>query len=263
MKKLIVLCAAIILISANAMGQWGYPYASQAISVPIDTSWMGLHGMVRTEEWQEVETLDDGEVVKDTLYQRYDKYGYVIEIVSLRQEEYPSWAYIKYKDGRINEMMYKSWSDSMRIIYRYTPDGCPKEVIYDYFDGTDNDTTFIRCDAQGRITSEHGKLASNVNYIYNAQGLLVKHIYENGDTLHYIYNENGQIIKTIYESGSMVRTRTFVRNQYGDIVDEYVTETDGEKNHHHFDYTYDTHRNWLTCRSGKTVTTRKITYYEP
>ena len=92
---------------------------------------------------------------------------------------------------------------------------------------------------------------------------MVKHIYENGDTLHYIYNENGQIIKTIYESGSMVRTRTFVRNQYGDIVDEYVTETDGEKNHHHFDYTYDTHRNWLTCRSGITVTTRKITYYEP
>ena len=162
MKKLIVVCAAIILISANAMGQWGYPYASQAISVPIDTSWMGLHGMVRTVELQEVETLDDGEVVKDTLYQRYDKYGHVIEIVSLRQEEYPSWAYIKYKDGRINEMMYKSWSDSMRIIYRYTPDGCPKEVIYDYLDGTDNDTTFIRCDAQGRITSEHGKLASNV-----------------------------------------------------------------------------------------------------
>lgn len=38
MKMKMNLCAAMLLISANAMGQWGYPYVAQSPFVPTDTS---------------------------------------------------------------------------------------------------------------------------------------------------------------------------------------------------------------------------------
>lgn len=264
MKKILSVWVAMLLATANAMGQWGngIPYVARSSFVPTDTSWAGLHGKVRTVEWQQTDTLDDGEVVKDTLFHRYDQSGHVIEIVCPWQEEYP-WTYFRYKDGRINQVINISTTDSMRLIYHYSPDGCLKEVIFDYMDGMGNDTIAFRCDAQCRITSERSRLAARVSHIYNAQGLLVKHIYENGDTCHYTYNEKNQIIKTVSKTGGIVRTCTYLRNTYGDVVDQYIIETDRGTTHHHFDYTYDIHGNWLTCRSGTTVTTRKITYHEP
>ena len=32
--------------------------------------------------------------------------------------------------------------------------------------------------------------------------------------------------------------------------------------HAHYDYTYDSHGNWLTRTNGNTIIRRKITYYE-
>ena len=247
--------------------------SAQGILTVIDNyplNWENLRGPVKEMELQELLLFEDGEIYyEDTLYLHFNKEGQLLLRNSLWHEEFPYSEY-HYSDGRLIEVT--SWSQvaSVTVKYHYSPDGCIEQLVTCFYeDGkpVGCDTTKYHCDSQCHITmeifhdfkdtvrctyDENGRMTTWCNWERCAEGC-------DGCTT-YLYDDQGRLVKEQHRHRYSNGDKEYVYNEEGYVSD--YSDTFAYTEHTHYEYTYDSHGNWLTRRNGNTLVKRKITYYE-
>jgi hypothetical protein len=264
--KRALLIAPLLLVASGTQAQFiASPYYA-----PKTTATEGLRGPVKELELQELLVFEDGEIYyEDTLYLHFNEEGLLIERNSLWHEEYPYSKYL-YTDGKLTEV--KSWSsvDSTTTQYHYSPDGCVSYAVtyfYEHGNLVEYDTSKYRCDSLCRITMEiFDNSKDTVRCTYDRHGRMTKwcnweRCEEGCDgCTEYIYDDQGRLIKEQHRHRYSIGEKEYFYNEEGyvsDLKDSFALEE-----HTHYDYTYDSHGNWLTRTNGNTIIRRKITYYE-
>lgn len=148
--------------------------------------------------------------------------------------------------------------------YTHTADGCPEKRVHSMVndDGDSIEaTTFFQCDPSCRILASTGVFAKSFHY--DELGRIDSCAYENtGSTSTYEYDELWHITKISFTEGTLSGSIVYSYNTNGFEEDVEYSDSDGNRQHVHYDYTYDNHGNWLTRSDGSTLIKRKITYYE-
>ena len=260
MKKTIILTLLLLVAVASTQAQ-SVPLPYYA---PTTTATVGLHGPVKELEMQEVYYFDGEDEAEDTLYLHFDQKGRLLERNSLWHAEYPYEIHI-YSGDLLTEVICWNWEDTIRLFYHYSADGCLDAVRCNYYafleEKRTEDTSHILCDELCRIIMEEKPNMDSTFYTYNSAGHLATmsgNYYSNS----FEYNKQGRLTREVHINGAYKSITEYIRNEHGDVTEYKRTSSDSTTGHHHYEYTYDNHGNWLTRREGSSITTRKITYYE-
>lgn len=240
--------AALLLAAAGTQAQ-SVPLPYYA---PTTTATEGLRGPVKELELQEVYHFDGEDAAEDTLYLHFDPKGRLLERNSMWHAEYPYEIYI-YSGDLLTEVISWNWEDTIRLFYHYSEDGCLDAVRCNYYafleEKRTEDTSHIQCDELCRITMEEKPNTDSNFYTYDSAGHLVTmsgRYYLNT----FEYDKQGNLTKCVHKNGAYKCITEYVRNEHGDVTEYKRTASDGTDEHHHYEYTYDNHGNWLTRREG-------------
>ncbi|MBR1549919.1 MAG: hypothetical protein IJ634_04710 [Bacteroidales bacterium] len=251
MRAKVLLLAATLLLAANA----GAQRTSFAMGWPITAADNGMHGPVK-EVYIIGEGIDDESSWTRTYY--YDQRG--------RLTEYHEWSYgggvgfiLHYTDSRLdsitaaNDSIYhEGW------FYTYDADGCPTRQIARLYDG--NDTIYYTC-KDGLIVEERSRL-DTTQYRYNADRRMASETVH-GATTYFDYDAHGHLTKQTMQNGDFVRTETNTYNAEGNVVEyRQYTNTDNDTLVLQYEYTYDSHGNWMTCTGNEFREEQDIIYYD-
>lgn len=213
--------------------------------------------------------FDDDIYYQDTLFLLFNKEGRMIELNRFLLEEYKHSKYL-YTNGRLTEV--RSWSDvdSTTTRYHYSHNGCLSyAVTYLFENGNPKvyDTTKYHCDSLCRITMEiFHSFKDTVRCTYDENNNIVTWCnWERCDEgcdgcTRFIYDDLGRLVKEQHRHRFSNGDKVYTYNEEGYVSDYTVTFAFEE--HIHYDYTYDSHGNWLTRTNGNTIVRRKITYFE-
>lgn len=148
--------------------------------------------------------------------------------------------------------------------YFYTADGCPAMKVLSFISGdgdTISDTTRFVCNKECRIVEEIG--AMKCHHEYDKFGSVVTSVSESyGYASHSEYDKLAHLTKATLTQGTQTATYVYSYNTNGFESDIYYSDSDGNQQSVHYDYTYDSHGNWLTRSDGTTLIRRTITYFE-
>ncbi len=212
-----------------------------------------------------------------TAHHRYTKDGLRLHRELVGPQVLDAYDY-QYANGRLVAMenlytQYKSptllateyTGQSLRhTVYTYTSDGCPAMKVLSLISGdgdTISDTTRYVCDKECRIVEQIGDMGCR--YEYDEVGRVVTSINETyGYSSHNEYDKLWHLTKMTITEGTQTATYVFSYNSNGFESDIYYTDSDGNQQSVHYDYTYDSHGNWLTRSDGTTLIRRTITYFE-
>ena len=170
--------------------------------------------------------------------------------------------YTQYLSPTVMRNSYEK-SNPTHIRYTHTSDGYPATMVREMVsgDGDSIRTTLVfTCDAQGRVLEEHGDPLNNT-YSYDTEGRMVSVVTVGMSSGSNEYDAKGRVAKSHLTMGGETAIYTFKYNDHGDASDIILTVSDGSSSSFHYDYTYDTHGNWLTRNDGNLLVRRSITYY--
>ena len=170
--------------------------------------------------------------------------------------------YTQYLSPTVMRNSYEK-SNPTHIRYTHTSDGYPATMVREMVsgDGDSIRTTLVfTCDAQGRVLEEHGDPLNNT-YSYDTEGRMVSVVTVGMSSGSNEYDAKGRVAKSHLTMGGETAIYTFKYNDHGDASDIILTVSDGNSSSFHYDYTYDTHGNWLTRNDGNLLVRRSITYY--
>ena len=149
-------------------------------------------------------------------------------------------------------------------VYTYTLDGCPAMKVLGLISGdgdTISDTTRYVCDKECRIVEQIGDMGCR--YEYDEVGRVVTYVNETyGYSSHSEYDKLSHLTTATLTQGTQTATYVYSYNSNGFESDIYYSDSDGNQQSVHYDYTYDSHGNWLTRSDGTTLIRRTITYFE-
>ena len=258
--KKTILMAALLLAAASTQAQ----FTAEPYYAPTTTATLELHGPVKELEMREVYFFDGEEVAEDTLYLHFDPKGRLLERNSMWHAEYPYERHI-YSGDMLTEVICWNWEDTIRLFYHYSANGRLEAVRCNYHDYVEDkateDTSHIQCDELCRIIKEEKINTESTFYTYDHAGHLVtmSGIYYSNT---FEYDKQGNLTKCVHKNVNYKSITEYIRNEHGDVTEYIQTTSDGDTEYHHYEYTYDSHSNWLTRTEGSSITTRKIKYYE-
>ena len=236
----------------------------------------GYRGRVNTvtERFYSVTTADTAAL--HVLHHSYNEAGYR-QHYELGSQQMLQTSDYEYADGRLVgiEEMYTQYlspmvmrssyekSNPTHIHYTHAPNGFPATMVREMVsgDGDSIRTTLIfTCDTQGRVLEEHGDPLNKI-YTYDTEGRTVSVVTVGMSSGSNEYDAQGRLSKSHLTMGGESGTYTISYNNHGDPSDIILTVNNKDQGFH-YDYTYDTHGNWLTRNDGNLLIRRTITYYK-
>lgn len=172
--------------------------------------------------------------------------------------------YTQYLSPTVMRNSYEK-SNPTHIHYTHASNGFPATMVREMVSGDGDSirkTTVFVCDAHGRVTEGREDCGGFITqYTYDESGRMVSIVTVGMSSGSNEYDAQGRVVKSHLTMGGESGTYTFSYNDHGDEADIILTMSDGNTQSVHYDYTYDSHGNWLTRNDGNILVRRTITYY--
>lgn len=245
-------------------------------AILLDRTLDFLIGDVKKVSKKTFELGNDSRVLKEYYIKEYNQKGQRIRSVYYKSDGTIKLEQISEFDQRGLKIGYKNY-DKNRMIdsegtYEVDNNG---NILKKYFNGSLEEVCCY--DNHGRLIEQifaHSR--DRLIYQYEGDGQFVTEQtnYMRGEKkyiVHYTNDEQGNILKTEtlrFPSMEKLHIQIYIINDRGDVIEEYVNLSSGEKvNWEKFEYDYDTRNNWIKrvftniASNSKRIDERQVEYY--
>lgn len=227
----------------------------------------GFHGHVKEVAVRATWFQSDSTTIQqDSIYYRFSEDGLLLQKNNPNPTGHNQFITYHYHNGKLTKVEDRDDDGCLFLyVYLYKTNGCLKEVVRDYYEDdrlVTSDTSTLHCDDLCRIIME-----DSVFYTYNNAGLISSRTFLKHQ-ITYEYDTQNRLVKetSIEKESSFSRTTTYSYNETGcvsDVEESFHLSADYTNTKRvHYEYTYDSRGNWVTCTAQGFVMKRKITYYD-